>query len=72
MHLFSVRDVMFKHSRLTQVEDDAPFIGAESVNRILEKAKMAGDVPGQGGKGQGTGKHHEECERSDCIHRLVK
>jgi trehalose synthase len=30
---------MFKHSRLTQVEDYAPFIGAESVNRILEKAK---------------------------------
>jgi trehalose synthase len=30
---------MFRHSRLTQVEDYARFIGAESVNRILEKAK---------------------------------
>jgi trehalose synthase len=39
MRLFLLGDVMFKHSRLTQVEDYAPFIGAESVNRILEKAK---------------------------------
>jgi trehalose synthase len=30
---------MFKHSRLTQVEDYAPFIGADAVERILEKAK---------------------------------
>lgn len=39
MHLFSVRGVMFIHSRLTQVEDYAPFIGADAVERILEKAK---------------------------------
>ena len=30
---------MFKHSRLSQVEDYAPFIGADAVERILEKAK---------------------------------
>ena len=30
---------MFKHHRLVQVEDYAPFIGAEAVSRIREKAR---------------------------------
>jgi trehalose synthase len=35
---------MFRHNRLIQIEDYAPFIGAEAVERIREKAKPLRDL----------------------------